>query len=105
MDYQFRLNRKGVEKKEKRVYIFRMEEFTGFFRDNWTWILQALQAFLTLLFIVIYKWTNRKGKDIDKDGIPDVPARFNSWFIEVDGKKIYFKDMQFKEDPNESKSN
>ena len=78
-----------------------MEEIANYIKSNWQWMLQCFQAFLTVLFIVIYKWTNRKGKDIDKDGIPDVPAKFNSWYIEVDGKRIYFKDMQFKEDQNE----
>ena len=78
-----------------------MEEILKFIANNFPGLWSAISCVLTVLealVLSILLIRNRHGKDIDKDGVPDVPAKFNDWFIEVDGKRIYFRDMVFLED-------
>ena len=60
-----------------------------------------LMAILTLSELALGLWgifTLKGGKDIDKDGKPDVKPKFNRYYIEVNGKKIYLEEMEFKKE-------
>ena len=76
-----------------------MEDLLIWIQNNWTWLLQAIQSLATLVFGMIIVIQNRNGKDIDGDGIPDVSAKFNGWYVIIGGDKYFLKDMEFfKED-------
>ncbi len=84
-----------------------MEEILKFIANNFPGLWSAISCVLTVLevfVLAVIMVRNRHGKDIDGDGVPDLPSKFNSWFVRIDGKKYYLKDLKFyKEEPDEEK--
>jgi len=78
-----------------------MEDFLRFLQEHYPGLIALIElvlSFLSAVLLTLLTLKFRGGKDIDGDGKPDALAKFNDWYIEHNGERIYFRDMVFKED-------
>lgn len=78
-------------------------DFLNWLTEHWQTLSIILSNVSMGLMIFIATIRNHGGKDIDRDGVPDLPSKFNAYFVCIDGKRYYLKDLQFYKDSEEAK--
>lgn len=72
-----------------------MTELINFWYHHGLELIEAGGCLIGLILGLVALLTKKGGKDIDGDGKPDLPKKFNTYFTIIEGKRIYLKDLNF----------